>query len=243
VNELVSAPACRYDAVFFDLGYTLIWFSPSVNEIAAEAWRAAGLNVTVEQVRTAMDAAYARQEATAGAACFPASEEYDRQVELQRWRDVLHLLGGSDESIVSRYEAISAELYRRPGVLRLYDDVLPVLAALQRAGCRLGIISNWNWSLNEWVERAGLTPFFEVVVGSAYAGCQKPHPAIFQRALERMDVPAQRAVYVGDRYETDVVGARAAGLAAILLDRAGQATHSDCATVRDLWGALKLLMG
>ena len=58
---------------------------------------------------------------------------------------------------------------------------------------------------------------------SAEAGYRKPHPRIFEIAVERLNVPPHRALFVGDSYEDDVTGARNAGLQALLLDREGKA--------------------
>jgi FMN phosphatase YigB (HAD superfamily) len=105
----------------------------------------------------------------------------------------------------------------------------------------LGIVSNWSWNLRERAIQVGLDHFFEIIWASAYAGCNKPHPGIFAQALEQMDLPAERALYVGDSYEHDVVGARNAGLDPVLVDRNGTAVEPDCAVIRNLWGVLDLL--
>ena len=60
---------------------------------------------------------------------------------------------------------------------------------------------------------------FDVVVDSETAGYYKPDPRIFQRACDALSVPAGEAVMVGDTPETDVQGARRAGLRAVWLNR------------------------
>jgi putative hydrolase of the HAD superfamily len=88
-------------------------------------------------------------------------------------------------------------------------------AALERlhsAGLALACVANWDVSLEEFLARAGLARFFDAVVSAAEAGAQKPDPRIFRFALERLGVPSERAVHVGDD-DVDREGARAAGLA------------------------------
>jgi putative hydrolase of the HAD superfamily len=84
------------------------------------------------------------------------------------------------------------------------------------------------------LEAAELLEFFEVVIDSALAGVEKPDPAIFHAALEALGVPARDALYVGDLYDVDVLGARAAGMDAVLFAPGEAAAVAGCRTVRSL---------
>jgi putative hydrolase of the HAD superfamily len=84
-------------------------------------------------------------------------------------------------------------------------------------------VSNWDCSLGDWLEPSGLTGLVEAVVTSAVTGAAKPDPLIFRRALDLLGVEAARAVHVGDSLDTDVDGARAAGIRAVLIAREGNA--------------------
>jgi len=113
----------------------------------------------------------------------------------------------------------------------LYDDVLPTAKALKQRGLILGLISNF------YLGRAGggLDPYLDFVVTAKEAGAGKPKPPIFRLALERAGVNASEAVYVGDQYETDVVGARGVGIAPLLIDRYDLMPEvSDCPRIRSL---------
>src|SRR4051794_3370979 len=95
-----------------------------------------------------------------------------------------------------------------------------LVAALQRAkaaGLRLGVVSNSEGKLAELLVRVGLMELLELVVDSGLEGVRKPDPEIFQRALSRLNVPAEQALYAGDIPNVDVVGARAAGMEAVLI--------------------------
>jgi HAD superfamily hydrolase (TIGR01509 family) len=91
------------------------------------------------------------------------------------------------------------------------------LDRLRAAGLRLGVVSNSDGRVEAALTAAGLRDCFEVVIDSALFGAEKPDPAIFRAALEALGVAPEEALYVGDLYEVDVLGARAAGIEAILL--------------------------
>ena len=99
----------------------------------------------------------------------------------------------------------------------LYEDALPVLAELRAHGLLLGLISNGQRDLEEFAVHHRLD--VDVCVGSLAHGRTKPHPSIFEAALERLDVRPDEAAMVGDSPEDDIDGARALGIRALLLDR------------------------
>jgi putative hydrolase of the HAD superfamily len=99
----------------------------------------------------------------------------------------------------------------------LFEDVLPVLDELRRAGLKLAVVSNGIRDLTQFVAHHRLD--VDAIVDSRSHGRVKPHPTIFRAALERLDVEPADAVMVGDSLEEDVEGARALGMRAILVDR------------------------
>jgi len=112
-----------------------------------------------------------------------------------------------------------------------YDDVLPALASLKKRALVLGLIS--NLLLGE--AGAGLASYLDFVVTAKEVGADKPEPAIFLAALERAGVKAPAAIYVGDQYQTDVLGARNVGITPILIDRFDLAPEvSDCPRIHSL---------
>ncbi|MBI4540031.1 MAG: HAD-IA family hydrolase [Gemmatimonadetes bacterium] len=119
--------------------------------------------------------------------------------------------------------------------LDLWTRVLPgtpeALDALRARGLRLGVISNADGRVALLLERAGLLGFFETVVDSGLVGVEKPDPAIFQIALQRLGIAPNQALYVGDLYPVDVLGARGAGMHALLVDPLGE-VEATCERVR-----------
>ena len=232
----------RYDAVLFDMGYTLICFDPPQEQVIQNALLEAGAERTVDEIRAAVDTVWGGFYRDAATATFPATQEYERELEVQLRLALLRELGlRAEPSFVERYSRALEASFNKPGALRPYPEVEEVLSSLQRQGYRLGVVSNWSWNLRERARQVGLDRFFEIIWASAYAGCNKPHPGIFAQALAQMGVPAERSLYVGDSYEHDVVGARNAQLEPVLLDRDGTTADPGCAVIRDLWGVLDLL--
>ena len=103
-----------------------------------------------------------------------------------------------------------------------YPDAIPGLRALRERGLTLVIASNWDCSLPDWLEPAGLMELVDGVVTSADARAAKPDAAVFVKALEVAGVEPERALHVGDSVENDVEGARAAGIRALLVARDGE---------------------
>ncbi|MEA2359924.1 MAG: hypothetical protein QOI62_3184 [Solirubrobacteraceae bacterium] len=119
-----------------------------------------------------------------------------------------------------------------------YAEVPEALARLRAGGARLAVVSNWDVSLHDVLERTGLRPLVDAVVISAEVGVAKPQPAIFHAALERLGATAADAMHVGDSLELDVAGARAAGLRAVLVARDGDPPREGVPTVSSLLGVL-----
>ncbi len=116
-------------------------------------------------------------------------------------------------------EAVGAEAdpaeFAPDYVAALRFEVIPgvtrALRRLRALGLELAVVANWEISVHERLKELGLAPFFTTIVSSAEVGALKPDPALFQTALERLGVPAERALHVGDD-PVDEQGARAAGM-------------------------------
>lgn len=135
--------------------------------------------------------------------------------------------------------------YNTPaGLFNVADrDALPAIRWVKSAGLVAGVVSNSNGSARVLLDHAGLGQALDFVIDSGIVGVEKPDPRIFRLGLERAGVAAHQAVYVGDLYSVDVLGSRAAGLDAILLDPRGFWGPRDCRTARDLVEAVGLILG
>jgi HAD superfamily hydrolase (TIGR01509 family) len=142
-------------------------------------------------------------------------------------------------------DGFAALLTEMRGVLRpdgrastLWRLVMPgvddALARLAHRGLRLVVVSNSDGTVAQSLEAAGLLQHMTAVIDSALVGFEKPDPRIFVAALERTGSNPARTVHIGDLYHADVLGARGAGIAPLLLDPFGDWPAPDCLTARDL---------
>jgi putative hydrolase of the HAD superfamily len=102
-----------------------------------------------------------------------------------------------------------------------YPDAEPALRALRDRGLKRIVVSNWDCSLGEVLDRCGLADLLDGAISSAEAGARKPDPAIFEPALELAGCGPDEALHVGDTPEEDRAGAEAAGIRALLVNRDG----------------------
>jgi HAD superfamily hydrolase (TIGR01549 family) len=101
---------------------------------------------------------------------------------------------------------------------RLFDDAVETLDALRHQGYRLGCVTNRSFGGSAFVEEVeghGLADIFDVLAVSCDLGYMKPHPRIFQHALDTLGVEPRETVMVGDSLRADVAGAQALGMTAV----------------------------
>jgi len=131
-----------------------------------------------------------------------------------------------------------AELWRRNVTGGLWHrpvaGAAEALARLKAAGLRLAVVSNAEGRVAKDLAIAGLAGHFEIIVDSHKVGVAKPDPRIFAIALEQLGAPAEESIYIGDLYHIDVVGARQAGMRAVLFDRFGHTPEADCPRIARL---------
>ena len=121
------------------------------------------------------------------------------------------------------------------------EDALRLLPMLKQNGYRLGLLSNREKPFVEEAQQLGLAAYFEVLLAGGPLGMWKPEPELFLHACEQVKVPPAEAVYVGDNYFADVIGARRAGLQPVLYDPRGIFDDPGCAIIRsfdDLYSML-----
>jgi putative hydrolase of the HAD superfamily len=93
-----------------------------------------------------------------------------------------------------------------------------LLEALRARGLRLGLVSNAfdpAWLLRRDLDEMGVLERLDVTVFSSEVGKRKPHPEIFRRALEALDMAPEDAIFVGDRLYEDVRGAGELGMTTV----------------------------
>jgi REG-2-like HAD superfamily hydrolase len=233
------------DVVFLDVGDTLVRPEPSWLDVYATVFPAFGIQVERDDFERAWRDAFVDWDFEGP---FEATEEasYQRLKELDG--RILARLGYPDLPDAF-FRAVERAFHQR-AAWWVYPDVLPALDALRAAGTRLAVISNWGWAAPELLHELELASHFEAMTVSARVGYQKPHPGIFRHALDLMAVAPSRSVHVGDSIRADVRGARAVGIAPVLIDRslagdperrARLAAEAEAPVVQDLLELLPLL--
>jgi HAD superfamily hydrolase (TIGR01509 family) len=106
----------------------------------------------------------------------------------------------------------------------VYDDVLPVLKALREKSVRVAMLSNVGFDLSPTLARTGVDELLDGVVMSYAVGAVKPDPAIFQNALDALDLPASEVLMVGDAWQDDAAAA-ALGVRTLILPRTDDPSH------------------
>lgn len=207
-------------AVFFDLYQTLVRYEPPREEVQAKVLSHFGIEATPESLRRPM--AIADEFIYQEHARLPIGKRTDKEkraLYAQYQSTVLKEAG-----ITSSRELISgilSKMQKFKFALVLFDDVLSTLSELKSKKLILGLISNVDHDIAPLCQKLGLTPLLQIVVTSQDTGFNKPHPEIFSEALRQAEVQAQEAMFVGDQYQIDVVGADGAGMQGVLLDRGG----------------------
>jgi len=118
-----------------------------------------------------------------------------------------------------------------------WDQILPgTRDALERIrrDYATAVISNADGRIEAVLRRCGIADCFQSITDSGIVGHEKPHPAIFQAALREMQAQPAESLYVGDVYSVDYVGARNAGMEAVLFDLAGAYREQDWPRVESL---------
>ena len=201
-------------AVFFDVGDTLLDTSAMLDSALFTALVPIDPARTIEDVRQAV-----RVSGEAMPTRQPPFWEVRGNVDwwIARYRAIGVALGLSGEALERFLDTVTHGHFEGDP-LHVVPDAPLALGRLARAGLSLGVISNWDDTLADILERKGLARFFKVIVASTTFGSAKPSKAIFRHALEEIGASAEEAWHVGDDPDADALGAVRAGMHALLLD-------------------------
>jgi HAD superfamily hydrolase (TIGR01549 family) len=217
----------KISALLFDFGGTLAFldFQTLANEFSCPNRKLDALGL--EHAEYAGRAAIDRYLLSApGASLEKAYEEYFRG-----WM----LAAGICEEEIREVGTRFLKLHREACLWRVVrPGTFEALERLKSAGFKLGLVSNADGRVEADARRIGFSRFFDVIIDSQVVGIQKPDPRIFMIALERLGVPANEAIYAGDMYSIDMLGARAAGMAGKLIDQHRRYNWVDHEKIRDV---------
>lgn len=211
----------NFDAILFDLGSTLIYFDGSWPEVIAQSEQrliqnlhAIGYAVNKDEFITSYRermSAYHNERKTA---FIEHSTEHILRLLLQEH--------GYCEVPLKHLHIVLDAVYRvSEAHWHTEVDAVPMLQALQNQGYHLGLISNASYArdVEHLIDQSDLRQYFEVILISASIGICKPHPHIFQMALDHWEIKPDQAVMVGDTLEADIQGANNIGMVSVWITR------------------------
>jgi len=210
-----------HDAVFFDVGNTLLYAYPSVGHVCEEILRASGrihARDSIDALLPLVDEYYEDRYRTDDT--FWTSDERAAEVWTGMYTLLCRRLGIPEDEAQPLARAVY-DAFGDAARWKAFDDVAPALRRLKAAGVKTGIISNWDSRLEGVLSGLGLRDLLDDVVCSAVEGLHKPDPRIFELACARLGVEPGRCAHVGDHYHADVLGARAIGMTPVLIYRYG----------------------
>jgi len=220
------------DAVMFDLGGTLIDLQPPKEVVFHRVLAKHGHKVPLSEVSRIIGEAERKYD--------EESANLDGVHEDKFWekfdRFVLERVDFKGD--YSRFaKSLSKEFERIVPDVKSWiehDDTRPLLEDLTTRGFKLGVISNATDLARRVMGHLGLTRYFQTIVISSEVGVRKPDIEIFLLAARLANIHPSRAVYIGDKYSVDVIGARKAGMNSILIDRTGVYTDLHCLRIESL---------
>lgn len=136
---------------------------------------------------------------------------------------------------------------RAPGqAMRLWSNILPgvpeALNLFNKKGFQLAVVSNSDGSVEKGLQDLGLGKYFYAIIDSHVIGFEKPDPRLFEHALAACGAEPEQTIHVGDMYDTDIIGANAAGIHSILLDPFDDWDINDCPKQPDLLNFSKFML-
>jgi len=233
-------PYDQIDTIFLDVGNTLI--SIDFDWVAREL-TARGFATTGEELRRAEAAARPGYSHTFFVAGVPAGADnfFVLLRAILASLPVTSLLPAADlDALVHELKPVLRPEGKASALWKLVMPRIPeALARLRDLGLSMVVVSNSDGTVEHSLTVAGLRPFFAAVVDSQEVGVEKPDRRIFEEALARCGARADRTLHIGDIYHADVLGARGAGIHALLLDPYDDwpitSLDDRCERLPDLW--------
>ncbi len=233
----------KYSTVFFDLFDTLVMFEPSLLPeitVNGKTW-----NTTAQDVFSKLGSRFA--DIKFGDFCISFLESHKEIMELRkkdlreypnskRFEILLEKIGvKKDENLINNL--VSSHMDSLCAAMVYPEKHADILSYLKDKGYRLCVVSNFDHTptAKKLFERFGISEFFEQMVVSEEVGWRKPHPKIFEVALDRMNETPSRAIFIGDNPQADVAGSSECGMDSVWVKRKEQNTLTNpLFTVNDL---------
>lgn len=230
----------RIKAVFFDAADTLFYINDGLGNVYSSVAAKYGSTPDPKMLKAAFSNAFH----SAPPLVFGELSSEERRVSEKKWwhsvvKNVFQEVGMFD-GFDSYFDELF-EVFRRRA-WKLFPETQGVLRSLEKRGFKLGLISNFDTRVYDVCQALGIYGYFRSFVISSEAGFAKPSSRIFEIALNEQGVLAEESIHIGDSIEHDILGAKALGINAVLLDREGKYKHrDDIRKIKDLRGILQVL--
>ena len=205
--------------IFFDFFGTLAKFYPEREEIQLKALNQFDLNPSVQQIKYGYKFADSYMEKVNSSVKPLSLMSLDERSEFfSKYESLILEHAGLKVDLITSgniWEAVQ----KIPYGFKLYDDVIPVFEHLYSRNYKLGIITNMGKNLYGICDQLGISKFLSYIVTSEEVGIGKPSPEIFQAAIKVSDSAINEIMHVGDSYESDIEGALAQDIKAVLINR------------------------
>jgi HAD superfamily hydrolase (TIGR01549 family) len=240
---MTSIPFEEIDTLFFDVGGTLV----SINyEWVCDELARLGVKCEIEQLQRAEAAA--RPIISEAMATEPPGETEKPDGFMLFLDVILRQLGRimGDHLNAMRLARELSPILRPPGKsYLLWSSLLPrvheALEGLRGMGYKMAAVSNADGTVERGLSELGIRPFFDMVVDSYIIGVAKPDPGIFHYALHGLKADPGKTLHIGDMYFADIIGARQAGIYALLLDPFNDWKDVDCDRFPDIFAVYETL--
>lgn len=155
------------------------------------------------------------------------NQEAHFEIVLQKLMDDFGIPLNSEITLNKLLEVYYLEVYSGR---KVYPEVMRVLGCFKETGVRMGIVSNTTnprFMKEREMQSFGLQPFFDFAIYSSATPFRKPHPSIFELAIDNFKIEPQEILFVGDNFSLDVLGAKKVGMKSAWVNREGKVLSKD----------------
>lgn len=217
------------EAVIFDFGDTIATLNPSKEKILGKFLSSKGIRISPEEIKYA----YRISDYCHKQSAIKLKDQKDKKKFLLKINNELFKIMG----LSLKSELWSKELYEYFKLNKkweLFPEALSAVDRLNKSGYKIALLANWDKGLNDLVKSLGIEKYFSHIICSEEVSMEKPDTDIFFHLLKLMSVEPDKIIYAGNEYETDVIGARNAGLMPVLIDRNNLWPNADCLRFENL---------
>ncbi|WP_088893507.1 HAD-IA family hydrolase [Leptolyngbya ohadii] len=211
----------RPQVIFLDAVGTLFGVKGSVGEIYGSIARQFGVHTD----EALLNQAFFHSFKAAPRMAFPGASQAEIPQKEYAWWEAIAYQTFSEVGVVEQFSNFGEffaglyDYFAKADPWFIYDDVRQALDYWQSEGITLAVLSNFDSRLYPVLDALGLLYYFSSVTISTEVGAAKPETAVFQAALAKHGISADRAWHIGDSLREDYEGARKAGIRAFWLNR------------------------